>query len=229
MWKTTPVSRLAIRATLLAVVLLLSAQLSRAQARPPAPEADTQSWNDVQLAVPLGKPVDFVLLGTLRLGDNISEPVDERLGLGFNFKAGKYLTLFPSFLSIWMQPPGGRKVIENRLSFAATLRFPVGKFSLSDRNQLERRFRRPQGVSTRYRNRLQLDYALKGTPYTLFTSDEVFYDWSVNDWVRNRFSAGLSRKFNQHFTGDLYYMRQNDGRARPGDLHIIGTLMRFRL
>ncbi|MEJ7712427.1 MAG: hypothetical protein WKF84_21880 [Pyrinomonadaceae bacterium] len=61
----------------------------------------------------------------------------------------------------------------------------------------------------------------------MFVADEVFYDWSVDDWVRNRFTIGVSKVFNKTFTGDLYYMRQNDGRSRPGDLHVIGTTSGF--
>jgi hypothetical protein len=41
--------------------------------------------------------------------------------------------------------------------------------------------------------------------------------------------VGASREFNKHLTLELYYMRQNDGRARPGDLHIIGSLWRIKL
>jgi hypothetical protein len=107
---------------------------------------------------------------------------------------------------------------------------PLGKYTLSDRNQFERRLR-AAGDSTRYRNRIQIEHPLKvgKTSVQLFASEEVFYDWSVDDWVRNRFAVGVSRKFNQHFTGDLYYMRQNDGRSRPGDLNIIGVTYRIRL
>lgn len=50
----------------------------------------------------------------------------------------------------------------------------------------------------------------------------------LNDWVRNRFSVGGSRAINKRLAFDLYYMRQNDGRARPGDLNIIGTVLRVR-
>jgi len=60
-------------------------------------------------------------------------------------------------------------------------------------------------------------------------SDEFFYDWSVNDWVRNRFAVGVNHTFNKHFTLDTYVMRQNDGRSRPGDLNIIGTTWRIKL
>jgi hypothetical protein len=62
-----------------------------------------------------------------------------------------------------------------------------------------------------------------------FIADEVFYDWSFDAWVRNRFQVGVSRVFNKHFTGDLWYLRQNDGHSIPGDLHVIGTSLRFRL
>ena len=41
--------------------------------------------------------------------------------------------------------------------------------------------------------------------------------------------VGASREFNKHLTLELCYMRQNDGRARPGDLHIIGSLWRIKL
>ena len=63
----------------------------------------------------------------------------------------------------------------------------------------------------------------------LFVADEVFYDWVVNRWVRNRFSVGGIKVFNKHFTQDFYYLRQNDGVSIPGDLNVIGTTLRFRL
>ena len=45
--------------------------------------------------------------------------------------------------------------------------------------------------------------------------------------MRNRFGVGASHVFNKHFTGDLYVMRQNDGRTRPGNINIIGTVLRL--
>jgi hypothetical protein len=65
--------------------------------------------------------------------------------------------------------------------------------------------------------------------FNVFAADEVFYDWSVDDWVRNRFSAGGFKKFGKRYTAEVYYLRQNDGRARPGDLHVIGTILKIQL
>jgi hypothetical protein len=192
---------------------------------------DTQNWNDFFLTVPLSKQVDFVMQGTLRNGRNLHRPVDERLGIGFSFKLGKYLTVVPNYLYIGMQPFEGRRVFEDRLSVPATVRVPVGRFVFSDRNLFERRFRRPGISSTRYRNRLQVEHPI-GPPkqkLSLFVSDEVFYDWSFNAWVRNRAAVGLSKVVNKHLTLDLYYLRQNDSHSVPGDLHVIGSTWRFKL
>ena len=225
-----PFHRIMLSLLCLIILLICLSSMTQAQTRPAAQQQDdTQQWNDIQFATALHKKVDFNLYGTLRFGRDISHLVDRRVGVGFTFKVGKYLTFAPSYLNITMRPFENRKVNENRLVFAGTVRVPLGKFVVSDRSQFERRLRFPIN-STRYRNRLQIEYPIKlgDKAMTLFASDEVFYDWSVNDWVRNRFAVGVSRKFNQHFTGDIYYMRQNDGRARPGDLNIIGVTYRIR-
>jgi hypothetical protein len=210
------------------ILLLPSAALLSAQTTPS--RSDVQNWNDFQITVPVNKTVDFVLLGTLRVGRNLHRPVDERIGVAFSFKAGKYLTFAPSYLHITTQPTKGKSVYENRLSFPATLKFPIGKFTVSDRNLFERRLRHPGGDSTRYRNKLQLDHPLgdKKNKLNLFVADEVFYDWSFNAWVRNRFSFGISKTLNKHLTTDLYYLRQNDGHSVPGDIHAIGTTWRIK-
>jgi hypothetical protein len=216
---------------LLSTIFLCMAGHSSAPAQTPVPKADTQSWNDVQLTVPLNKKVDFLIQGTLRIGGNLTTAVDERWGFGFNYKASKYITLNELYFHREAKPPHGRQEREDRLTFGATLRVPVKKFTLIDRNWFERRWRSPQVEAWRYRNRIQLEhpFKIKKAKFTWFVSEEPFYDWSQHDWVRNRFGVGASHVFNKHFTGDLYVMRQNDGRTRPGDVNIIGTVLRFRL
>jgi hypothetical protein len=112
-----------------------------------------------------------------------------------------------------------------------TLRFNVEKFRLSDRNLFERRFRNPGSVSTRYRNRLQIEHPVGPSKrgFSLYVADEVFYDWSIDRWVRNRFTVGGTKVLNKHLTQDVYYLRQNDGVSTPGDLNVIGTTLRIKL
>lgn len=215
----------------LAVVVLLFHSVALAQTTSPS-QTDTQSWNDVQLSVPITKNIDFNILGTLRIGRDLSRPVDERIGSGATFRFGKHLSFAPFYSYIGTQPFRGRRAWEDRLTFPATLRFEAGKFRLSDRNQFERRFRHPGGVwQTRYRNKFQVDHPIGSDriKLSLFVSDEVFYDWAVHDWVRNRASIGISKPLTKQISLDVYYLRQNDGRSVPGDIHVIGTTWRIRL
>ena len=210
------------------VLLLVLSGLASAQL---VDHTDNQIWSDVQVAVPMTKDIDFNILGTFRLGRDISRPVDERLGLGFTFRFGQHLQIAPNYLYIGTQPVRNRRGWESRLSLPVTLRFNVQKFRLSDRNLFERRIRNPGITSTRYRNRLQIEHPVGSTKLrlSLFVADEVFYDWSIDRWVRNRFSIGGTKVFNKHITQDLYYLRQNDGVSIPGDLNVIGTTLRIKL
>jgi hypothetical protein len=213
--------------------------------------------------------VDFILLGTLRLGRNLVRPVDERIGISFSINPTKSVSLVPSYRHIERQPSAGRGFFEDRAAFTATLKankyislapsflyikrsFSVGqtdlerrpsvaitltlprpRFTLSDRNLVERRLRQPQGNSTRYRNLLQLQYSFvtQGKHLTLLLSDEVSHESAMKAWVRNRFLAGIRKQLNNYCSADFYYVRQNDGRARalPGDFNVIGVSLAFRV
>jgi len=192
---------------------------------------DNQFWSDVQVAVPITKDIDFNMLGTFRLGRDISHSIDERIGTGFTSRFGRHLQIAPNYLYIATQPVRNRRSWESRLSLPVTLRFNVEKFRFSDRNLFERRIRNPGITSTRYRNRLQVEHPVGPSKWglSLFVADEVFYDWSLDRWVRNRFAAGGTKVFNKHFTQDVYYLRQNDGVSIPGDLNVIGTILRVKL
>jgi hypothetical protein len=158
---------------------------------------------------------------------------EDRVGLTANFKANKYVSLAPSFLYINRHFSVGQSDLEKRPSMAVTFTLPRPRFTLSDRNLVERRYRQPQGNSTRYRNLLQLQYpfVVQGKHLTLLASDEVTYDSAYSAWARNRFLAGIRKQINNHCSADFYYIRQNDGRARalPGDFNVIGISLAFRL
>ncbi|HSE30819.1 MAG TPA: DUF2490 domain-containing protein [Pyrinomonadaceae bacterium] len=213
------------------LILLTLATSTFSQTGSSSPETDTQQWNDFVFSVPITKQIDFNMLGGLRLGRDISRPVDERIGIGATFRIGQHLSLVPGYLHIETQPFEGRKAHEDRLNSAAILRVDAHRFRFTDRNLFERRLRTPGIDSTRYRNRLQVEHPVGSDKMKLsvFVSEEVFYDWSIDDWVRNRVAAGITKPLNKNITLDVYYLRQNDGRTVPGDLHVIGTTWRIKL
>lgn len=220
--KNRPFTFLSALSLLCLSVAITSAQVDR---------TDNQFWTDVQVAAPVTKSFDFNILGTLRVGRDWSHPIDERIGVGFTFRLGNRVTIAPHYLHIGMQPVPRRRIWENRLVLPVTVRFNAGDFRISDRNQFERRMRNSGLKANRYRNRFQVEHPVgdKDWQLSLFVADEVFYDWFVERWVRNRFSIGGTKVFNKHFTQELYYLRQNDGVSIPGDLNVLGTTLRFRL
>lgn len=211
------------------LLIIFGFAVSIAQAQTTVDDEDFQSWNDVQLTVPVNKRVDLVLTGTLRFGDNVQRLVDRRGAVAFNFKIKDWLSVQPGYTNIATMRRGSRRRIEHRLNFAATYKFPFKKFTLTNRSLFERRLREPRN-STRYRNRLQFELPIKQIKGAkLFVSDEIFYDWSLKRWPRNRFTAGVGKTINKKLSLDVYYMRQNDGTTRPGDLHVIRTNWKINL
>ena len=62
-----------------------------------------------------------------------------------------------------------------------------------------------------------------------YVTEEIFYDSLLKRFSRNRFTVGINRTLSKQVSVDLYYMRQNDGFTRPGDLNVIGTGWRVKL
>ncbi len=209
------------------------ASVAAAQNAPVAPQDDTQNWNEQVVSVPLAERINLLVTGQLRIGDRLRDFTDEFAGAGLSFAAGKYLSLTPAYSYVASQQPvTRRRRYEHRLFFTATIRLPpLKRITISDRNQIERRRFTSLPDTTRYRNRLQIErpFDIKGFDARLFLSNEVFYDSGARAWSRNRFAVGGSRDLNKRATLDLFYLRQSDGRSRPGDIHVIGTAFRLRL
>lgn len=66
------------------------------------------------------------------------------------------------------------------------------------------------------------------TSAKIYFTEEVFYDSQLERFSRNRTTVGISKTLSKHLSLDVYYMRQNDGTTRPGDLHVIGTNWRIK-
>ena len=212
------------------ILLTTGVAMVRVQAQTtPGPRGDNQVWMETQLAIPVNDKTDVVILGLVRFGRNVGRPVNERIGAGVSFKAGKYLTVFPFYLHVASQPTSTNHSTEERITLEATAKFPLLSFTVSDRNRVEFHFHSPPPNFTQYRNRLQIEHPLKFRGLHLFLADEVFYDSVGAAWIRNRAYLGVSKKVNKHFSFDVYFMRQNDSHSRPGDLSAIGTSLKLRV
>ena len=195
-----------------------------------------QIWNETQVVQPLSKSRDLVIIGGLRIGQGLRRPIDERIGAGLGFKVRRYLTLQPTYMFVAYQPFPGREFTEHRAVFNATLKFHAGRFTLTDRNLIERRIRPSGRDFSTYRNRLMIDHPAKlgSLKFNPFISNEVWYTTqpiaSGNfGWSRNRFAVGVLKQFSPHFYAEVMFLRQNDGISRPGDINSVMTVFRYTL
>lgn len=218
---------------ILAILVCLLTGRLLAQSTSTPPQDDTQVWHETQLIATLSKNTDFIFMGGLRLGRNVSHLTDERDGAGFAFKLNRYLTLQPTYWYIAQQPFAGRKSLSHRLILDATVKFPsVSGFTFLDRNRFERQIRHSRNDISLYRNRLTVEHPVRlgEVRFGMFVSDEAFYNITDAAWFRNRVTIGVKKDFHEkRFGTEFYYSRQNDGRSRPGDLHIIGTSFKIHL
>lgn len=223
--------------------LILAFNFLQAYSQLTPPRNDSQFWNETQFIIPLkidkdnhGKEFDrvaLILTTTLRVGRNWQYLVDERIGFGFDFKVNKFLTLSPSYLYRADQPYIGKSERESRFRLAATLEKKFKYFSIKDKNLIEYRDRyRNVANSTRYRNKLIFSIPItkdKKEIFTPFISDEVYYDFSVKAWTRNEISAGITKKFNNFFSGDFFYLYQRNRGNTLKNINVAGINLKFRI
>lgn len=191
---------------------------------------DNQSWNDLQISIPVSEKVDLQLLATARFGRNITRFEHGRVGAGVAVDIGKGFSAGANYQYIESLNALSRYFTEHRYTVRGGYKFPVKRIGLSHRSTYEYRSRR-LGNFWRYRAAVTIEKKLPDNwikNSKLFITEEVFYVSTASRFSRNRISAGISRAINDHFTLDVYYLRQNDGTSRPGDLHVIGTTWRIK-
>lgn len=214
--------------------------ISAANSQIAPPENDVQFWNDTQVSFPLikskdskGKEFDrfsFSLLGTFRAGKNISRPIDERIGFGFDYTINQYASFSPSYIYRAGQPVVGRKEFEHRVRFDLNLEKKWKKFSIRDRNRVEYRIRHSRSDTVRYRNRFQFRVPVKKNDkeiFTAFVGTEPFYDLSSKTWFRNEISAGISQKLTGSASADFFYIWQRNRGNVLKNVNVIGVNLKF--
>ncbi len=211
------------------VILICCLVSVTAQTPPLVAQDDFQSWNDVQLTVPLSKKVDFITQFTMRFGKNISRLNDGRFQFGIVWHPNKTWTFQPFYWNIRSRDSRGRFRHEDRFNLRIGYKFPIKKFGLSHRSWFEYRIR-ATGNSWRYRPSLTFEKNLpKKFNAKVYFTEESFYDSLLKKISRTRSMIGVNKTMTKKLSLDIFYMRQNDGFSRPGDLNVIGTTWKIKL
>jgi hypothetical protein len=195
------------------------------------PETDNQFWNETQVVFWSDEKNESAVNFWFRAGREGLLPTDARIGFSHTYKTSKYLSLSGGYLYRYGEPVRNSKNYESRFIAAATVNLPLKyKFKLADRNQYEYKMRNSRRDTWDYRNRLRIDreITVKGKKVSPFAFAEVFYN-ERDSWYRTRFAIGINKKFNEKFTGEIFYLRQNDGINKPGDFNVLGTYFKINL
>lgn len=198
-----------------------------------------QSWNEVQLIVPIarkkdskGKTVDRVtatFTGILRIGRKNWDFIDNRYGVTFDFRVNKFLSLMTAALYRKDELVVNRRNYETRLDFGFVASKTWKKITFKDRNMYEHRFRNSRIDTNLYRNRLNISYPIKVKEKEIFSpfiSEEGYFDLKTKKWTQNEFFAGITRKLTPKISLDLAYIR-ND--SSPTNVNGFSTSLKIKL
>jgi hypothetical protein len=162
-------------------------------------------------------------LGVVRDGDGLPNPALAGGGVTLDSRSGPW-TFTVGDLWVVVRSPASRASLDIDVPLVAlAYGASFGGFAVSDRNRFEQLDGAP-GEPWRYRNRLQVDHPVTGLGpvASVFASDEVFYEFSQDRWVRNRAQVGVAFSLRHREQIQVYYLRQDDRDARPGALNVLG-------
>lgn len=199
-----------------------------------APKLVFQSWNEIQLIVPLsrgkdakGKSFDRVTAtfsGIARIGRKDFDFLDDRAGLTFDFRVSRHISLFAG--GLYRRDENVRNVIryEKRLTAGATFSTVCHKFTFKDRNQFEHRFRNSRADVNLYRQRIRISRSLKFREKEIFSpfiSEEGFYNITDGLWVQNEFYAGITRKLSPRTALDIAYLNSSTKSVHTNGINLV--------
>jgi hypothetical protein len=179
----------------------------------------------LELIVPLQRRIGLRLYG-FYVGE-VKVPVAQ---LDVPVQITKFLTITPSYLYVNVPASGlntavsrqpaqfTRNYEEHQFRIDGTLKFPIRKFEISDRNMYVRRFR-PTDEINRYRNRIMVAHPLtvKGHIWKPYASYEAFYDWPNVGWMRHRVWAGVTVALEKHVSFQPSYIHDSSRNLKDID------------
>jgi hypothetical protein len=202
-------------------------------------KSEFQSWNEVQLILPVihgqdskGKAFDRITMtfgGILRIGRKNLDFLDNRISTVLDFRLNKNFSLLTSVLYRKDELIKIRRNYETRIDFGFTYAKTLRNITFKDRNIYEYRFRNSKVNTDFYRNRLQISYPIKRKGKEIFSpfiSKEGFYDLKSKTWTLNEFFVGITRKLTPKISLDLAYIRAD---LKPANVNGMSIGLKIKL
>lgn len=219
---------------LIALLLLLIQVSGFAQ----TDDDDTQFWNETTVEFSLYKDqnqkekVNGVVIGNLRVTDNITDLSDKRIGFGLKIKATNNITITPSYL-FRTQTSSGSNRYEHRLRLDIVPKKSWKNLSIENRSRFEHRIKTSGRTDdTFYRNRTKLKFPVKSGDKTIFSpyiSNDTYFDLQNVNVYRNDTLGGIERKINKNLTTEFFYQYRRNIQSGTKNIHVIGVNLKFKV
>lgn len=209
-------------------VLILFAGFAQAQTGD-----DTQFWNETTVEFPINKKVSGIVIGNLRVTDDISDLSDKRIGFAVKFKTKKNITIQPNYI-FRVQTAGGRaNRYEHRARLDITPAWEFKNFAIENRSRFEYIFKtNGRDDDTFYRNRTKLKVPITKNDKTIITpfiSNETYFDLQNPNVYRNDSVFGISRKFSKNATAEFFYQYRKNFQSGEDHINIVGVNLKFKI
>jgi len=187
---------------------------------------DDQLWSELDVIAPLATNTTVTGIGQLRLSETLPNPTLTAMGADVNYKDGEWTFS----LGYRHQLTGNRQGEEVNVTqvalLMATWRHRFGRSTIALRTRVENTLT-ASGNPWRARFRAEYRWATPdwGLVSFLYSNDEVFYQFSNDEFWRNRFQAGGNLTFSKHADLRLYYQRQDSRDQTPGAINALGVLL----
>ena len=209
------------------LVLTLSAAVATA-ARAGTGVPDDQLWTELDVIAPLATNTTITGVAQLRLSETLPNPILTALGADLNYKLGEWTLGIGYRHEVTGNRQGEEPNITQVLRLPATWARRFGRSTVAIRTMVQDTL---TASSNPWRMRLRAEYRWAtetwGPIAYLYANDEVFYQFSDDEFYRNRFQAGLNLRFGERTSLRVYYQRQDSKNQTPGAINALGLLAAY--
>lgn len=194
-------------------------------------------WTGIEAKKELSKRFDLSVELSNRLKDNLNQRDATFVGTEISYAKKIFSTSFLYRLS--NEKKKKYNTTSHRFSWEVELEPKIDRFKIGYRGRLQTQY---TGINSSadghipesfFRNRIKLEYNIKGLPLTPSISYEIFYrinQYTARQIEKNRYTVGLDYKFNKRNSiGLSYFLNETVHIANPEKRYIVGIDYKFDL
>jgi len=191
---------------------------------------DEQLWTELDVSGPLGTDNTITGVAQLRLSESLANPTFTALGVDLDHKSGEWTLGIGYRHQVTGDRQGEDINITQVLRANATWKHRFGRSTIAVRTRVENTLT-ASGNPWRVRVRPEYRWATPdwGSVSYLFVNNEVYYQFSNDEFFRNRFQAGANLVLGERTELVVYYQRQDSKQQTPGAINALGLTMKVSL